>query len=133
MPFNAMIVQGIIVCILILLVSFGGDNASAFFNKLIIMTNVAMTIPYMFLSIAFIFFKKNSKIHKPFEIYKTYTSALIATIIVTFVVGIANVFSIIEPAIDGNWSNTLFAGGGPILFAIIAYILYWRYENNYLK
>lgn len=133
MPFRAMIVQGIIVCILILLVSFGGENASEFFNKLVIMTNVAMTIPYMFLSIAFIFFKKKSSIEKPFEIYKSQTIALIATIIVTFVIGIANVFSIIEPAINGNWSDTLFAGGGPLLFAIIAYILYWRYENNYLK
>lgn len=133
MPFNAMIVQGIIVALLILLVSFGGDNASAFFNKLVTMTNVAMTIPYMFLSIAFIFFKRKASIQKPFEVYKSHTTALIATIIVTFVVGFANLFSIIEPAINGNVSNTLFAGGGPILFSLIAYILYWRYEKNILQ
>lgn len=132
MPFNAMIIQGIVVALLILLVSFGGDNASAFFNKLVTMTNVAMTIPYMFLSIAFIFFKKQTHIQKPFEIYKSHTTALIATIVVTFFIGIANVFSIIEPAINGNWSNTLFAGGGPLLFALIAYFLYWRYEHHYL-
>lgn len=133
MPFHAMLVQALVVAILILLVSFGGDNASAFFNKLVTMTNVAMTIPYMFLSIAFIFFKKQSHVTKPFEIYKSPTTALIATVIVTFFIGIANVFSIIEPAINGNWSNTLFAGGGPLLFAIIAYSLYWRYEHHYLK
>ena len=133
MPLNAMIVQGVIVCILILLVSFGGDNAATFFNKLVTMTNVAMTIPYMFLSIAFIFFKKKKSIQKPFEIYKSQTVAFIASAIVTFIIGIANIFSIIEPAVHGNWSDTLFAGGGPILFAVIAYILYWRYENNYLK
>lgn len=133
MPYNAMIIQGTVVSILILVVSFGGDNASAFFNKLVTMTNVAMTIPYMFLSIAFIFFKKKASIHKPFEIYKSHTIALIATIIVTFVIGIANIFSIIEPAINNKLSDTLFAGGGPILFAIIAYLLYWRYEKTYLK
>lgn len=133
MPVKAMIVQGIVVAVLILLVSFGGDNASAFFNKLVTMTNVAMTIPYMFLSIAFIFFKKKESIHKPFEVYKSHTTALIATIVVTFFIGIANLFSIIEPAIHNKLSDTLFAGGGPILFAIIAYLLYWRYENNYLK
>ncbi len=133
MPMSAMIVQGTIVCILILIVSFGGDNASTFFNKLVTMTNVAMTIPYMFLSIAFVFFKKKKSIEKPFEIYKSQTAALIASIIVTFIIGVANVFSIIEPAVHGNWSDTIFAGGGPILFAIIAYILYWRYEKNYLK
>lgn len=133
MPFNAMLVQGLIVSILILIVSFGGDNASVFFNKLVTMTNVAMTIPYMFLSIAFIFFKSKESIYKPFTIYKSHTSALIATIIVTFTIGFANVFSIIEPAINGKVSDTLFAGGGPVLFAIIAYTLYASYEKKYLK
>lgn len=133
MPQNAMFLQGVVVSILILIVSFGGDNASAFFNKLVTMTNVAMTIPYMFLSIAFIFFKKKASIHKPFEVYKNHTVALIATIVVTFFIGIANIFSIIEPAINNKLSDTLFSGGGPILFAIIAYSLYWRYENNYIK
>ena len=133
MPVKAMILQGIVVAILILLVSFGGDNASAFFNKLVTMTNVAMTIPYMFLSIAFIFFKKKENIHKPFEVYRSHHTALIATIVVTFFIGIANLFTIIEPAIHNKLSDTLFAGGGPILFAIIAYLLYWRYENHYLK
>ncbi|WP_330377573.1 glutamate/gamma-aminobutyrate family transporter YjeM [Cellulosilyticum ruminicola] len=133
MPFNAMMVQGGIVAVLILLVSFGGDNASAFFNKLVTMTNVAMTIPYMFLSIAFIFFKKKESIKKPFEIYKTSTGALVATIVVTVVVGMANIFSIIEPAMNGKLSDTIFAGGGPLLFALIAYLLYLRYEKNYLR
>lgn len=133
MPFNAMLVQCGIVATLILLVSFGGDNASAFFNKLVIMTNVAMTIPYMFLSIAFIFFKKKASINKPFEIYKTRSVALIATVIVTVVIGMANVFSIIEPAINGKISDTLFAGGGPLVFALIAYFLYLRYEKKYMK
>ncbi|MEG0579860.1 MAG: glutamate/gamma-aminobutyrate family transporter YjeM, partial [Niameybacter sp.] len=48
MPAYAMRFQATLVIILILVVSFGGDNASALFNKLVTMTNVAMTIPYMF-------------------------------------------------------------------------------------
>ncbi|MEG0711428.1 MAG: glutamate/gamma-aminobutyrate family transporter YjeM, partial [Niameybacter sp.] len=52
MPAYAMRFQATLVIILILVVSFGGDNASALFNKLVTMTNVAMTIPYMFLAIA---------------------------------------------------------------------------------
>ena len=134
MPINAMYVQGIIVCILILFVSFGGENASAFFNTLINMTNVAMTIPYMFLAIAFPFFKRKTHIHKPFEIYKSYGIALIATIIVTCSVGFANIFSIIEPAlIKNNVMDTLFAAIGPIVFSLIAYILYTRYEKKYVS
>lgn len=131
MPVNAMILQLLIVSLLILLVSFGGESASAFFNKLVIMTNVAMTIPYMFLSIAFPFFKRKDSIHKPFEVYKSRTLVIIATVIVTASVGFANIFSIIEPAITkGNIVDTLFAGGGPLLFAIIAYILYYSYKRK---
>ena len=134
MPINAMYVQGMIVCILILFVSFGGDNASAFFNTLINMTNVAMTIPYMFLAIAFPFFKRKTHIHKPFQIYKSYGIALIATIIVTCSVGFANIFAIIEPALTkNNLMDTLFAVIGPVIFSLIAYILYTRYEKNYVS
>lgn len=131
MPVYAMYLQCLIVSIIILLVSFGGDNASEFFNMLVTMTNVAMTIPYMFLAIAFPFFKRNRSIRRPFVVYKSNGFALFATIIVTLAVGLANIFSIIEPAIaQGNYLNTILSGGGPLLFAIIAFLLYMRYEKN---
>ncbi len=134
MPVHALYIQGGIVCFLILFVSFGGENASVFFNTLINMTNVAMTIPYMFLAIAFPYFKRKSNIVKPFEVYKNTKVALVATIIVTISIGFANIFSILEPALTrNNYMDTLFAAIGPIIFSIIAYTLYARYENNYLK
>lgn len=131
-PVYAMLVQAILVIFFILLVSFGGDNAAAFFDKLIIMTNVAMTIPYMFLSAAFPKFKKNTSIHKPFEVYKSYKSALIMSIIVTLSVGFANVFSILDPGLSrGLWMDTILSGGGPLFFVIIALLIYRRYEKNH--
>ncbi len=134
MPVHALYIQGGIVCFLILFVSFGGENASVFFNTLINMTNVAMTIPYMFLAIAFPYFKRKSNIVKPFEVYKNTKVALVATIIVTISIGFANIFSILEPALTrNNYMDTLFAAIGPIIFSIIAYTLYARYENTYLK
>lgn len=134
MPVYAMSIQAVIVIVLILIVSFGGENASAFFNKLITMTNVAMTIPYMFLSAAFPLFKKKDYIQKPFELYKSYALALVASVIVTLVIGFANIFSIIEPGIaKGNWLDTILSGGGPILFAAIALLLYRNYEAKQAK
>ena len=130
-PVHAMYIQAIIVIIFIIIVSFGGDSASAFFNKLVIMTTVAMTIPYMFLSFTFPFFKKRKDIEKPFEIYKGTGISIFASVIVTLVVGFANIFTIIEPALaKGNWVDTLLSGGGPILFALIALLLYWNYDRK---
>ncbi len=130
LPVNAMWIQAIVVIAIILLVSFGGSAADAFFKTLVTMTNVAMTIPYMFLSVAFVSFKRKTSIHKPFEIYKSQGTALFASIVVTFFVGFANVFSIIEPAINGNWMDTVFSAGGPLLFAIFAWALYANYERK---
>ena len=129
-PVNAMLLQSIIAIALVLLVSLGGAGASEFFNRLTLMTNVAMTIPYAFISFAFIAFKRNKSIHKPFEIYKNQTVATIAAIVVTGAVMFANIFSIIEPLTAGNVENTLWMIGGPLFFSIVALVLYNRSEKK---
>lgn len=135
MPINAMKIQAIITIIIILVISFGGSNGSAFFNILALMTNVAMTIPYIFLAAAFPAFKKKQlegKVEKPFVVYKTYGAALTASVIVSIVVGFANVFTIIEPSITTMSldTSTLFMIAGPIIFSIIAFVLYNSYEKK---
>ncbi len=129
MPLNAMALQAIVVIVIILLVSFGGEAMAEFFDILVAMTNVAMTIPYMFLSAAFISFKKKTEINKPFEVYKSMGFTIFVTIIVTLTVGFANVFSIIEPAMGGNISKTIWSIAGPIFFSIVALGLFARYEG----
>lgn len=136
MPVNAMKVQAIIVIVMILLVSFGGSSAAEFFAILTLMTNVAMTIPYMFLSAAFPVFKRkqlNGEIEKPFVVYKTKTIATVLAVIVTAVVGFANLFTIIEPALSSpeGISKTLTMIGGPLLFSIVGFTLYTVYENKH--
>ena len=132
-PVNAMKVQATITIFIILMVSFGGSNGQAFFDLLVLMTNVAMTIPYIFLSAAFPSFKKkqlSGKIEKPFVVYKSYMSALVSSIIVSIAVGFANIFSIIEPALSGAITKTVFMIAGPLMFSIIGFILYSRYERK---
>ncbi|MEG2353136.1 MAG: glutamate/gamma-aminobutyrate family transporter YjeM [Clostridium sp.] len=129
-PINAMIIQAMVVIIIILLVSFGGQSVSKFFDILVAMTNVAMTIPYMFLAIAFISFKRKEEIQKPFEIFRGRTFILIVSIIVTATVGFANIFSIIEPAIHGDIATTLWSVAGPLIFSAIALLMFSRYEKK---
>ena len=136
MPINAMKVQAIIAIVIILIVSFGGSNGKAFFNLLALMTNVAMTVPYIFLSGAFPAFKKKQlegKVEKPFVVFKTYGSAIFVSVIVTIVVGFANVFSVVEPALGGRSLDTIFMIAGPVAFSIVALILYYMYESRYLN
>lgn len=130
MPTYAMWVQAGIVVVIIALVSFGGDSAKAFFDILIAMTNVSMTLPYMFLAMAFIGFKEKDEITKPFLMYKSKKTAKIAVYVVTFVVGFANVFTIIKPALDGNPKESIWSVAGPLFFAVVALILFSRYTKK---
>lgn len=131
MPVKAMWVQCFIVIVIIFISSFGGESSSVFLNYLILMGNVAMTIPYMFLSYAFISFKKKKEIEKPFEIYKSTKVATFAAIVVTVTVGFANFFTIIQPAIETkDYLATIFQLIGPIFFGSVAFILYNKYEKN---
>ena len=130
LPVNAMKIQTLIAIVLILLVSFGGESAAKFFDKLVLMTNVAMTIPYLFISYAFISFKRKDEIEKPFIIYKNKKVAIGIAYVVTAVVAFANIFSIVQPLTSGQYDQTLWMIAGPVLFSIIAIILYSRYESK---
>ena len=134
MPSIAMWMQCGLVTVFILLVSFGGGTASAFFNKLTLMANVSMTLPYLFLALAFPFFKARQDLDRPFVIFKTRMSAMIATVVVVLVVTFANVFTIIQPVVEaGDWDSTLWMIGGPVFFSLLAMAIYQNYCSRVAK
>ena len=131
MPSTAMWMQCLLVSAFILLVSFGGDTASAFYNKLTLMANVSMTLPYLFLALAFPFFKAKMDLERPFVIFKTKVSTLLATSVVVLVVTFANIFTIIQPVIEaGDWSSAMWMIGGPIFFSLLAMAIYENYHRR---
>ena len=132
MPVNAMWMQCIAVVTIIIIAVITGGKSSSFLDYLILMGNVAMTIPTMFLAIAFIYFKKNDSIAKPFIFFKSKIAATIWAIIVTCTVGFANIFTILQPAIETkDYVSTGFQLAGPIVFGLIAFFLISRYEKRY--
>ena len=130
MPIKAMSVQTTIVAVMVLFISMGGSSAKAFFRLLVDMTNVAMTLPYLFLAIAYISFRKRDYIEKPFLMLKNKTFAIITGYVVAAVVGFANLFTIIEPALNGNYTSTMAMIAGPIIFMIVALVIYANGEKK---
>ena len=133
MPKNAMWIQCAIVSVMILLVSFGGDTMQQFFLILTAMVNVGMTVPYMFISFAFPKFKKLDGIDRSFVVYKSQKSANIWGYVVTLTLLFANVFAIIQPALDGDIKTTFWSLSGPVIFGAVAWIIYTRYERRLAK
>lgn len=130
MPINAMVVQTTIVALMVLFVSMGGSSAKVFFRLLVDMTNVAMTLPYLFLGIAYVSFRKREYIEKPFLMFKSKTVAVIVGYVVAAVVGFANIFTIIEPSLNGNYTSTIAMVAGPIIFMIVALLIYANGEKK---
>jgi amino acid transporter len=130
MPKNAMKIQCAVVVVMDLLIAMGGDAMAQFFNVLVSMTNVAMTLPYLFISGAFIAFKRNKNIQKSFVVFKNDAATVIFTVLVTATVAFANIFTIIEPAMNGDMQTTIWSIVGPVLFTVIALVLHARYEKK---
>ena len=130
MPKNAMWIQCAIVCVMILLVSFGGDTMQQFFLILTAMVNVGMTVPYIFVSFAFPMFKKMKDVDRSFVVFKSQKSANFWGYVVTLTLVFANVFAIIQPALQGDFATTFWSLSGPVIFGLAAWIIYTRYEKK---
>ncbi|ENN2345446.1 glutamate/gamma-aminobutyrate family transporter YjeM, partial [Escherichia coli] len=73
-------------------------------------------------------FKARQDLDRPFVIFKTHLSAMIATVVVVLVVTFANVFTIIQPVVEaGDWDSTLWMIGGPVFFSLLAMAIYQNY------
>ncbi len=132
-PTVAVWMQCVLISLIIALTSFGGDVAQVFFTRLTLMANVSLTLPYLFLCGSYPAFKANKEINRPFEIFKTRRSANAAALISGVTVGFANLFTIIQPAMSGDLSSTLWMIAGPVIFSIMAWLMYSRYERSMCK
>ncbi|URZ87176.1 glutamate/gamma-aminobutyrate family transporter YjeM [Floricoccus penangensis] len=131
MPSYAMWIQCALVVTIILVASFGASDPRQFYNVLTLMANVSITLPYLFLIYAFPKFKKKEGLDRPFQIYKSYsTTVIVSTVVFILVLG-ANVFTIIQPIIDGAGpKDTIWMLAGPIGFSIISILIYQAYVNR---
>ena len=130
MPKNAMWIQCAIVCIMVLCVSFGGDTMQQFFLILTAMVNVGMTIPYTFISFAFPQFKKKEGIDRSFVVFKSQKSANFWGYVVSLTLVFANVFAIVQPALEGDVKTAFWSLIGPVFFGFAAWAIYTRYEKK---
>ncbi|MDO4535466.1 MAG: hypothetical protein Q4B63_06600, partial [Clostridium perfringens] len=98
--------------------------------KVVLIMTVAMTVPYFFIVIAYIKFKTNKNIKKSYEFFSV-KSGVTWGVITAATLLFANIFSIIQPILEGEanaLSNTLWLAAGPVIFAVVGWILYKRYE-----
>ena len=138
MPSFALWVQTAIVCVIIGGVAIAStlihQDSKFLFNLLTSMSNVASTLPYLFLVAAFPFFKKRQDLDRPFEAFHSRKTMLVIVTITLITLAIANGFTIIQPFIEKDWVGATATVAGPLVFGIFAWALYTirskRIKNN---
>lgn len=142
MPMSAVKVQAIIVCIFIGAKSvfslISPDGAAKLYELVITMTNVGMTIPYLFLIFAWYKYRNDDSLEKGIVIFKSKGSILFASISTGFLVAFGNVFTILDPFIATggesiDWNTGIWTIIGPIVFMILGLYIYNRSESKVEK
>ena len=128
MPSFALWIQTAIVCVIIGGVAIAStlihQDSKFLFNLLTSMSNVASTLPYLFLVAAFPFFKKRQDLDRPFEAFHSRKTMLVIVTITLITLVIANGFTIIQPFIEKDWVGATATVAGPLVFGIFAWALY---------
>ncbi len=133
MPQNAMWIQAVVVCIILLVASFFGDAIGKFFEILQLLTNVAQSLAFILIIGAFPAFRKNENLNHDFKIFKTNGVASFVSTIALLVLSFATIFTIIEPVVTnapGGLSKTMMMIISPVIFFIVALLIFKSYEKK---
>lgn len=130
MPEYAMWLQAIIVSVIILFISFGGNAAGQFYTILMDMMNVSSSAPYLFLIGAFPFFKMKKDLDRPFVFINNMKLVWAMTIIVWLVVAVGIVFTCIEPLFTHDYATSFWTAIGPVAFGVVAWVYYTYQERK---
>lgn len=133
MPAFAMWIQAAFICIVVVLISFGGSGAQKFYSILTDMGNISTTVPYLFLVAAFPYFKKKKGLKRPFVAYKNelFTNLIVFVILVVLVLGI--VFTAIQPILEHDYMTAFWTIIGPVFFGGVAELFYLLRKKNLKK
>src|SRR5699024_10580740 len=130
MPEFSMWVQAIVVSVIILFISFGGNGAQQFYTILMDMMNVSSSAPYLFLIAAYPFFKAKKDLDRPFVFIEGKKKVWATTIVVWLVVAVGIIFTCIEPLFTVDWQTSFWTAIGPVAFGVIAWIYYAYNERK---
>ncbi len=106
------------------------DGAAALYELIISMTNVGMTVPYLFFIYAWYRYRKNDGLRKNIIMIKNDMLVNILFVLATIAVVFGNVFTILSPFLDGDIQTGVWTIIGPIIFSIAAIVIYNRAENK---
>ncbi len=109
------------------------EGAAKLYELIITMTNVGMTIPYVFLIVAWYRFRKDDSLNKDVILIKSNAMVMFCFLSTLILVMFGNLFTIASPFVAGDFTTGIWTVIGPIVFSIIALAIYSRGEKKLNK
>lgn len=129
MPTNALLVQGILISLFILGISFGSHYVVALYNQLTLMTNISRAIPYLLVALAYPTFKKKQlAASQPISFIQSNKMSQVISYSVISSITLAIGFQLYQPLSQGEVMKSASLLIGPLLFTLIAYLLYKNFQ-----
>ncbi|OTN89362.1 hypothetical protein A5819_001854 [Enterococcus sp. 7E2_DIV0204] len=134
MPIYALLIQGILISLFILGISFGSHYVVFLYNQLTLMTNISRAIPYLLVALAYPAFKqKQLEQESSSGLIQSKRIASWISLSVIASIGLAIGFQLYHPISQGNWLQSVTLVIGPLLFTLIGYLLYQRFHRKNKK
>ncbi|MFD2308219.1 amino acid permease [Enterococcus termitis] len=124
MPTNALLIQGGLISLFILGISFGSHYVVFLYNQLTLMTNISRAIPYLLVALAYPAFKKQS-LNDPSS-HSIRSHFISYSVIFSIILAIS--FQLYQPISKGEVMQSISLLIGPMLFTLIAYLLYKSFQ-----
>lgn len=99
-------------------------GAAGLYELIMNMTSVGMTLPYVFLIVAWYKFRKNDQIAKDVILIKSNFLVIGSLVSTLILVMFGNAFTIVAPFLEEKYSVGIWTIIGPILFSVIALAIY---------
>jgi amino acid transporter len=131
MPIFALLFQGCLICLFIIGISCGSQYVVFLYNQLTLMTNVSRALPYLLVALAYPAFKKQQLAANPAAalIHSRISSILISRSVVLSIT-LAIGFQVYQPLTQGDILQSFTLLSGPLLFTLIALLLYQNFYKS---
>lgn len=132
---NALIFQTVLALIFIMITTFGGDAAEELYYKIYDMSTMAFLVPYLFLALSYVHFRKAGKISS-FQAVKSEKAGMFIGFLVFALTLGSLIFSGIDIAapLSEQMDTIKLYYGGLIMFLALGYIVkYLSKKNSHIK
>lgn len=123
-PAYAMWIEAVIIVIALLLISLTGKSGQQFYQIITDMGNVGTMLPYVFIVIAFISFKKRRDLEHPIVFFHSMKTTYAVVILLLFVMAFAAVLNLLNPLLEHQYSEAFWTFVGPVIFLAISVFMY---------